>query len=136
METSTSRILEISKFEKYSALRQGESAKRTWFLRIDFRRTDTTARYLFFFGHASYRIRDRCDVTLHVAREEPPNSYHYEKLEYVSTANVPDLVEIGYESVQGTFRRAHAQTVARVSVASKTSASGFFEEVVAKHFSA
>ena len=36
-------------FEKYSALRGGESAKRTWFLRIDFRSAKTSARYLFFF---------------------------------------------------------------------------------------
>ena len=39
-------------FEKYSALRRGQSAKRTWFFRIDFTRGETTVRYLFFFGHA------------------------------------------------------------------------------------
>ena len=35
-------------FDKYSALRRGVSAKRTWFLRVDFVRGGTTARYLFF----------------------------------------------------------------------------------------
>ena len=44
-------------FEKYSALRRGESAKRTWFLRVDFLRADRAARYLFFFGHATRRVR-------------------------------------------------------------------------------
>ena len=122
-------------FEKYSALRRGESAKHTWFLRIDFRRADTTARYLFFFGHASYKMRDRCDVTLHIAREEPTNSYHYEKLEHVSAANVPDLVEIGYEMPKERFverMRNGRSRYNRVEDFGKR----FFEEVVAKHFSA
>lgn len=122
-------------FEKYSALRRGESAKHTWFLRIDFRRADTTARYLFFFGHASYRIRDRSAVTLHVARETPPNSYHYDKLEHINAPNVPDLVEIGYEMPKERFvvrMRSGRSRSSRVEDFGKQ----FFEEVVAKHFSA
>ena len=120
-------------FEKYSALRRGESAKRTWFLRVDFRRGDTAARYLFFFGHSSYAMRSRCDVTLHVAREEPPNSFYYERLEQIQSPNVPDLVEVGYEMSKERFvikRRNGRTSKRRVEDFTKK----FFEDVVAKHF--
>ena len=120
-------------FEKYSALRRGESAKRTWFLRVDFRRGDSAARYLFFFGHTSHAMRRRCDVTLHVAREEPPNSFSYERLEYIQSANVPNLIEIGYEMSKERFvvrsRNANPR-LSRVEDFTKQ----FFEDVVAKHF--
>jgi len=120
-------------FEKYSALRSGDSAKRTWFLRVDFRRGDTTARYLFFFGHASDGIQNRCDVTLHVAREEPPNSFHYERLKYIDSANVPDLVEIGYEMSKERFvvrKRNGRSQMKLVEEFTKQ----FFDDVVSKHF--
>ena len=120
-------------FEKYSALRRGDSAKRTWFLRVDFRRGDTAARYLFFFGHASYAMHGRCDVTLHVAREEPPSSFNYERLEHIQSSNVPDLAEIGYEMSKARFvvrmRNGRSRT-SRVEEFTKL----FFEDVVAKHF--
>ena len=92
-------------FEKYSALRAGESAKRTWFLRIDFRQGDKiVARYLFFFGSASYQMRSRlCWVTLHVAREEPMNSYHYERLEDIEAEDIPNIVEVGYAITKERF---------------------------------
>lgn len=81
-------------FEKYANLARGESAKRTWFFRIDFRSGAKTARYLLFFGAPSFAIRDRCDVTAHVAREESP--FNFVRLELITGPNVPDLVEIGY----------------------------------------
>lgn len=120
-------------FEKYSALRRGESAKRTWFLRVDFRRGDRAARYLFFFGHASHAMRRRCDVTLHVAREEPPNSFHYERLEHIQLPNVPNLAEVGYEMSKERFvvkPRSGRPRMSRVEEFTKR----FFEDVVAKHF--
>ena len=120
-------------FEKYSALRRGASAKRTWFLRVDFLRSDIAARYLFFFGHARHAMRDRCDVTLHVAREEPPNSFHYERVEYIQSTNIPSLAEIGYEMSKESFvvrmRNGRPRTD-RIEKFTKV----FFEEVVAKHF--
>ena len=121
-------------FEKYSALRRGESAKRTWFLRVDFRRRDRAARYLFFFGHASHAMRHRCDVTLHLAREEPPNSFYYERLEHIQSPNVPDLAEVGYEMSKERFvikPRTGRPRMRRVEDFTKQ----FFENVVAKHFS-
>ena len=120
-------------FEKYLALRHGESAKRTWFLRVDFRRGKTAARYLFFFGHASHRLRDRCEVTLHVAREEPPGSFHYERLEYMQSTNLPDVVEVGYEMTKERFvirLRNGRSRVSRVEDFIKH----FFEDIVSRHF--
>ncbi len=90
-------------FEKYSALRINESAKRTWFLRIDFLKGDVTAKYLFFFGSARRQMRERCSVTLHLAREEPMNSYHYEPIEYIEDRYIPNIVEVGYEIKKERF---------------------------------
>lgn len=92
-------------FEKYFSLKCGESAKRTWFFRIDFVKRDEakSARYLFFFGHGSHTMKHRCNVTLHVAREEPSDSYNYERLEGISGRNVPNILEIGYEMVKEQF---------------------------------
>ncbi len=120
-------------FEKYSALRQGASVKRTWFFRVDFRRAETAVRYLFFFGHASYKMSDRCRVTLHVAREEPSNSYHYERTENIQSTNVPDLVEIGYEMSRERFVVRPLR--GRPSMRSvEDFIQQFFEQIVARHF--
>ena len=120
-------------FEKYYALRQGESAKRTWFFRVDFRIKERTARYLFFFGHASYKIRGRCDVTLHVAREEPPNSFNYERLDGIQSSSVIDLAEIGYEMPRERYvirTRSGRVRTSRVEEFIKR----FFEDIMEKHF--
>ena len=122
-------------FEKYWVLRGGASAKRTWFLRVDFRRGDTTARYLFFFGHASYAMRDRCQVTLHIAREEPANSFNYERLQHITAPNVPNIEEVGYEISKERFvirQRQGRPRTSRVEEFGKQ----FFEDVVASHFAA
>ncbi|MCG5529191.1 MULTISPECIES: Fic family protein [Halorhodospira] len=121
-------------FAKYSALRLGDSAKRTWFMRTDFRQGDRSARYLFFFGHASPRLRDRCDVTLFVAREEPEGSYHYERLDNLGKPNVPPFFELGYEMSKERFVVRHENRRTRVEKLEEIVKS-FFEEVVSKHFS-
>lgn len=119
-------------FEKYLALSHGQSAKRTWFFRVDIQRTDKTVRYLFFFGH-SYKLKERCRVTLHVAREEPLNSYNYERLENINAANVPDFVEIGYEIHKERFvvrKRNGRAAIYRIEEFGRQ----FFDDVYAKHF--
>ena len=101
--------------EKYLALKSNSSAKKTWFFQVDFRSGERVARYLFFFGFPSYVLRNQTEVSLHVAREEPPGSFYYERLENVSAPNTPTLGEVGYNSkgssgkwgggdVVGTFR--------------------------------
>ena len=121
-------------FEKYAALRQGMSAKRTWFLRVDFRRSDKVVRYLFFFGSAKGEMRDRCIVTLHIAREEPPNSYRYERLEQIIAPNVPVFFEIGYEMSKERFvvrRRNNKPRIFTIEDFTRQ----FFNDVITKHFS-
>ncbi len=104
-------------FEKYSALRRGDRA----------------ARYLFFFGHASHEMRRQCYVTLHVTCEQPPNSFHYERIEQIQSQNVPDLAEVGYKMSEERFvikPRNGRPRMRRVEDFTKQ----FFEDVVAKHF--
>lgn len=124
----------VLEYEKYLSLRAGGSAKKTWFFRIDFRSENRSARYLFFFGSPSYSLRRECDVTLHLSREEPAGSFHYERLDKISSPNVPDIHELGYKPeserfvVRGAGRRPRQE---------KLEALGrrFFDEVVSKHFS-
>jgi hypothetical protein len=88
--------------EKYSTLRQGESAKKTWFFRIDFVFGEKSARYLFFFGFPSPALRaEKCDVTIFVAREEEP--FNYVKTEQISAMNTPSVVEVGYKAGNEEF---------------------------------
>jgi hypothetical protein len=124
----------ILEFEKYANLSLGGSAKKTWYFRIDFRSGDKSDRYLFFFGYPSYQLRSKCDVTLHAAREVPPNSYNYERLDNLSFAEVPNLVEVGYEATKEQFiAKYHDDTVH----AGKIERLGreFFEQVIKKQFS-
>lgn len=120
-------------YEKYVSLRLGESAKRTWFFRIDFRTGERAARYIFFFGYPSYQLRERCDVTLFISREEPPGSYFYERLDQITSPDVPTLREVGYDLKSEEF-------VARYEDGSvqggKIEQIGkrFFEEAVRKQF--
>ena len=88
--------------EKYLSLRSRDSAKRTWFLRLDFVTGSRSARYLFFFGWPSYTLSNEgCDVTIHVAREEQP--YYFEKLENIMSSDAPRLLEIGYKAQEERF---------------------------------
>lgn len=124
--------------EKYASLRTGGSAKRTWFFRIDFRREDKSARYLLFFGFSSPPLRRRCDVTLHLAREEPQDSYNYEYLEHITAPNVPNLIEIGYDMPKEKFvthKKSGRFTKDRVAEGRiEEIGKKFFEDVVQKHF--
>jgi Fic family protein len=119
--------------EKYLSLRQGESVKKTWFFRLDFRSGEKAARYLFFFGYPSNQMRGEADVTLHVGREDPPGSFFYQRLESLSSPNVPGLVEIGYRAKDeqfisrdrsGTKRKGKIENIGKV----------FLEEVISMHF--
>ncbi len=121
-------------YEKYISLRVGESAKRTWFFRIDFVRGERTARYLFFFGSKSHYLKDKCHVTLHIAREEPSGSYYYELLDNLSMPNTISISELGYDSKAEKFvSRAPNGSVTenKIEIIGKR----FFEEVIKRHFS-
>ena len=120
--------------EKYLRLRGGQSAKRTWFFRVDFRTEQKAVRYLHFFGFSSYAMSEQMPgtrVTLHLAREE--SSFYFEKLDDIQGANVPVLREIGYSPVDETFVVRHGsdrcfeQKVEQI-------ANQFFQSVVELHF--
>jgi Fic family protein len=121
-------------FEKYLSLRKGESAKKTWFFRIDFKQAERTARYLFFFGSPSYTVRDEVDVTLYLAREDPMGSYHYELLDKITAPNVPNLCEIGYVAKKEKFLTRELSGSKNLSKIEKIGKK-FFDDVISKHFS-
>lgn len=119
-------------FEKYGSLRRGQSVKRTWFFRVDFRSGEVAARYLFFFGSPSSSLRSEgCDVTAHVSREE--GSYQYTRLDQLSSPNVPDLREIGYLPAEERFVARYGAGMLkkdRIEVIGRQ----FIEQVVSMHF--
>ena len=121
-------------FEKYVSLRQRESAKKTWFFRLDFLREERTARYLFFFGYLSFHVSSEYHVTLHISREEPPGSYHYERLSSISAPNVPTITEIGYDSKSERFNAFSPNGPAR-SAKIEQLGKDFFDQVIKLHFS-
>ncbi len=120
-------------FEKYLTLRAGDSVKKTWFFRVDFRSGEKSARYLFFFGAPSFHLRRHCDVTLLIAREEGAGTYRYQRLEHLTAPNVPTMVEIGYKQSEETFisrnRTGHLRED-KLDVLGRQ----FFEEVIDLHF--
>lgn len=91
-------------FEKYASLKRGNSAKRTWSFRIDFRSGNKAARFLFFFGFASSALEKyigKRNVSLHVSFEDAP--FHFERTEYSSRSDLPDLIEVGYDVANEKF---------------------------------
>ena len=121
-------------FEKFVALKQGQSAKRTWFFRVDFRVGDRAARYLFFFGWPSPALRSHCAVSLFIAREDPAGSYFFTALDKISAPNAPAIAEIGYQMHGERFlyrSRSGGVTEAKV----ENVAQRFIDAVVSCHFS-
>jgi Fic family protein len=121
-------------FEKYLALLSGESAKKTWFFRIDFKQDTKTIRYLFFFSNPSYHLKYReLDVTLVIAREEPQGSFNYTKLEFLQQLKCPNILEIGYSIKEEKFI-AKAKGDQILSEKIEGISKLFFEEVIKIHF--
>ena len=118
-------------FEKYLSLRSRQSAKKTWFFRLDFMRPDTDpVRYLHFFGYANRPMSEHARVSLHLSREE--YTYRFVRLDEITRPNVPNLREIAYNPRDGAFvaRRGSLCVEQRIEVIAR----GFFEDVVSKHF--
>jgi len=73
------------------------------------------------------------DVTLHLSREEPAGSFHYEFLDQITAPNVPNIVEIGYNPeteafvVRGVDSRVREEKVDSLCRL-------FIQEVVEKNF--
>jgi|GEM_PF-341310 len=91
-------------FDKYETLKHFQSAKRTWFFRLDFKTQGGSLRFLFFFGFASLRFAPQLkdnNVTLHVATEVEP--FFYERLSVLQNSEYPDIQEIGYVADEEQF---------------------------------
>ena len=119
-------------FDKYVRLSESESAKRTWFFRIDFTAEQRRARYLFFFARPSAELR-RLGVTvsLLVSKETPPGSFCYELLEHVREPNEPTLRELGFIPDKQGFVARYASTTTRVGKI-ETIGKRFIEQVIKK----
>jgi len=87
-------------FEKYLSLRDGGSAKRTWFFGIDFKRGSRRARYLLFFGYSDHRLRRRTRVILTIAKDV---DYTYIPLVDITQSNKPDIFQIGFDMESQAF---------------------------------
>ena len=84
--------------DKYRVLKTRESASKTWFFRLDYRRGDDRARYLFFFGYPSAAMRGRrVDVVLHVAQEWPSGSFYYARIHEIPSHLQIPVSEVGYD---------------------------------------
>ena len=121
-------------FEKYLALRGGQSAKRTWFFRVDFRAEQKAVRYLYFFGFSSSMMSNQkpsAKVSLHLAREGTP--FYFDKLDEIQADDVPLLREIAYSPTDENFVVRHGsdrcmeQKIERIG-------HQFFENVIDLHF--
>ena len=125
-------------WEKFLSLKQREHTKRTWFFRVDFvegeKKDERTARYLFLFGYAGPALRTTCDVTLHVAREEPSQSYWYERLSSLEADNIPRLSEIGYK-IKDEEYACSAPNGCVTSTRIEHLAKQFYHDVIRLHFS-
>jgi len=80
--------------EKYLSLRNGERAKKTWYFGIEFNIDGRRERYVFFFGYADRRIRQRAAVVLCIAKN---TRYGYVRLEDITQSNNPDVHQIGFD---------------------------------------
>lgn len=120
--------------EKYIRLKKGQSTKRTWFFRVDFRSGERTARYLFFFAGPGHALRKECDVALWIVREEPAGSYFYERLDDIDAPNVPGMREIGYNARLEQFVSRHVGDKIKRGKIEKIGKE-FYEDVIKKHFS-
>lgn len=80
--------------EKYTSLRDGGRAQKTWFFGLEFNRDGRRARYLFDYGRPAQRMRNRAPVVLFVAKN---TDYGYERLQYISQSNIPDIYQVGFD---------------------------------------
>jgi len=116
-------------FEKYLSLRDGGSAKRTWFFGIRFKTDSKDVKYLFFFGRSDYRLRHQASVVLITAKDI---DYRYVPLRDITQSNKPDLVQVGFDIKKQTFVALTISGVQEGKV--ENFARQFFEQAVQRGF--
>ena len=118
--------------EKYIALREKGTAKRTWFFGIEFNSEKRRARYLFFFGYPDHVIRQHASVILMLAKDLELN-YHYVPLNEIAQTNKPDIYQVGFNMKEQKFIASRAGQVWEGKV--EDLAWKFFNQVVERDFS-
>ena len=116
--------------EKYLSLRDGRSAKRTWFFGIEFRQGGKRARYLFFFGYSDHQLKPRAPVVLILAKDTDYGGYV--QLRNITQSNKPDMVQVGFDMKEQTFVALMIKDVQEGKV--EDFAKKFFEQVVQRDF--
>lgn len=81
--------------EKYLALREKRTARRTWFFGIEFKRENRRARYLFYFGYPDYTISQHTSVILILAKDLELN-YFYVPMNELTQPNRLDIFQVGF----------------------------------------
>ena len=116
-------------FEKYVSLRKGRSAKKTWDFGLEFRMGNSRIRYLFYYGYADSRMRDRARVVLFVAKQKEST---YVQVEDNSEGNTPDFYQVGFDIDSQSFV---ALTIGGViETKAESFARQFFTQVVERDF--
>lgn len=118
--------------EKYLALRDKASAKRTWFFGIEFNSEIKRARYLFFFGYPDHVIDHHTSVILILAKDLELN-YLYTSVAELSQPDAPGIFQVGFNMKEQKFV---ASTVGGLYWEGKVEdlAWKFFEEVIERDF--
>ena len=116
--------------EKYLSLRDGGSAKKTWFFGIEFRQGGRRARYLFFFGYSDYRLKPRAPVALIIAKDTDYGGYV--QLRNITQSNKPDMVQVGFDMKKQAFVALTVSGVQECKV--EDFARKFFDQVVRRDF--
>lgn len=119
--------------EKYLALRERGTAKRTWYFGIEFNSENRRARYLFYFGYPDYAIKRQSDVILILAKDLDLN-YLYVPMYEISQPNRLDIFQVGFNMKTQQFVASQAGEVWIGNV--EELAYRFFEQVVERDFSA
>ena len=88
--------------EKYVALRDKRSAKKTWFFGIEFNSEDRRARYLFWFGFPDYVLNKHTSVILILAKDLDLN-YHYVTMRDINQPNRLDIFQVGFNMKEQKF---------------------------------
>ena len=137
LQVSRLRIKEFGmlEFDKYTALRERQTTKRTWFFRVDFLQEDRTARYMHTFRWADRALAEHSRVSLRLGREREGSPYTFDWLDDVALnkTNVPALREIAYSPTKETFVSMNAGRRCQESKIEDI-ARTFFEEVRRCHF--
>ena len=118
-------------FEKYVSLRDGGSAKKTWFFGIRFKADGKDVKYLFFFGYSDYRLRQRARVILILAKDI---DHSYVPLKDITQSNKPDIFQVGFDIASQTFVALTISGVQERKV--ENFAREFFTQVVQHDFGA